>query len=53
MGCKYEYGCIGSEFDGTCTIQDKLGTDEMPQDAECQKNYKEEQAYGNTSISDR
>ena len=47
MLCKYQ------DWEGECRIIDKLGTDEMPTDAECQKYYEEEQTDGDTSINSR
>lgn len=39
MGCKYE-----RSYDGECTLSFTiLGTDDMPKDAECRRDYKEEE----------
>ena len=36
-GCKYEINYGPHELTGECSISDKLGTNDMPLDAECKR----------------
>ena len=42
MGCKYEYNFGPHEMTGECSIYHLLGTDKMPEDAECKKEEENE-----------
>lgn len=42
MGCKYEYNFGPHEITGECGISSLLGTDKMPEDAECERSKADE-----------